>query len=289
MIAMKRVNEMIEKIEILEIVNTVICYNNHEEIIEYATKLSSLPNSEKVALVVVINLLENEKVSQLKTMLKKVDLFIYLVQPKQNLGYMNGMIEGYRVFNEKIKPKNIKYIIMSNTDINYPETDFLKTLLSYQYPENIWVIGPAVYVPTRNVFYRPRDVKRRTEKEIKKLIRIFNTPFINELYIRMSDLKGKLLSSSRDNSRMVYDVHGCYFIIKKELADLMLSTPFGALLYSEEAYVAEMAWKNNKNAYYDSKLLVEHMEHSVTSKLAYKRIARLSAESLSVILRDFYQ
>lgn len=272
----------------IQVINTVICYNNADEIVEYAQKVSGLVASETIALVIVVNSLNNSSVDKLKESLESIEIEFEIVVPKENLGYMNGMLEGYRYWGQNHNAENLKYIIMSNTDISYPSNLFLEKLLSSDYADDVAVIGPAVYVPQFDTFYKARSTKRRTIREIKKLITIFSIPLLNSLYIKLSAIKGAIKNNDKGISHQVYEVHGCYFVVTRDLADAMVDSPFGALLYSEEAYVAEMARRHKNSVYYDSDLLVEHLEHSVTGKLDYKKLSKYSVESLKVILRDFY-
>lgn len=272
----------------IKILNTIICYNNIDEVEEYVKKVSMLNSSDNVAMVIVVNKLDNGNVADLEERIAKIDIMTMVVKPNSNLGYMNGMIEGYKEYIKKYDCEALKYVIMSNTDINYPDNFFISKLLNNEYPNEIWSIGPAVYAPDRDNYDNPILDIRREKKAVIKTIKRFRTPIFNELYFHMSNIKGKFIKQKKGESHKVYEVHGCYFIVRKELADLMISNPFGALLYSEEAYVAEMVWHHNKFAYYDANLLVEHIEHTVTGKLDYKKLSRYIADSMEVILRDFY-
>lgn len=272
----------------IEVLNTIICYNNLEEVVQYVKKVSLLKSANKVAVAVVINKLDNGNIIDLQNELAKINILSFTVDPKTNLGYMNGMIKGYQAFKENYGTHDLKYIIMSNTDINYPDDTFISDLLLRNYSENVWSIGPAVYAPDRRNFDNPVCETRRSKMDVIKTIKIFRTPVFNEIYFHLSNLKGKIKKIPRGTSRNVYEVHGCYFVIRKELGDLMVQNPFGALLYSEESYVAEMVWHNGKTGYYDANLLVEHVEHTVTGKLDYKKLSKYIADSMEVILRDFY-
>lgn len=272
----------------IEILNSIICYNNMKEVVEYVSKVSELECSEKVAVAVVVNKLDNGKVSDLINRLKSINIESLVVQPISNLGYLNGMLEGYKAFVRQQDASNLKYVIMSNTDINYPDPAFIKKLLNKNYPCEVWSIGPAVYVPERKSYDNPVLDERRSKKDVKRIIKRFRTPIFNEFYFHLSNIKGKIIRQKIGISHKVYEVHGCYFVINRELAEKMVDMPFGALLYSEEAYVAEMVWHNNKISYYDSNLLVEHNEHSVTGKINYKKLSQYIADSMEVILRDFY-
>lgn len=276
-----------DRVNQVKILNTVICYDNVNEVLDYIQKLQRLEFSNYIAVCVVINKLQIFNEEELIDGINKLSICCMVVNPKKNLGYMNGMIFGYEVF---VKKYNLilDYVVMSNTDINYPDIGFYKKLLTNTYDDSIWGIGPAVYSTNSKSYTNPILFSRRTKQRVKYTIRIFKTPLINLFYIWASNLKTKIKKQKIGKSGLVYEVHGCFFIVKPQLVNEMIKKPFGALLYSEEAYVAEMIYHLGKKEYYDSELMVEHAEHSVTGRVKNKRIAKHIASSMAVILRDFY-
>lgn len=271
-----------------KILNTVICYNNVEEVLDYAKQLSELVYSEQICLIVVVNKLDNCSLSELELKMNEIRLETLVCNPGENLGYMNGMLFGYDNYKKFTNKHTPEFVIMSNTDIYYPDKMFLSKLMAKEYDEEIWGIGPAVFVPERNTYDNPIMDQRRSIEKINQLIKIFGMTFINELYLKASLIKGKVIKKGIGESRKVYEIHGCYFIVKGIMADELMKSPFGALLYSEETYIAEMAYRFNKCEFYDTDLLVNHIEHTVTSKVDIKRIAKYLCESMRVIKRDFY-
>lgn len=272
----------------IKVLNCVIFYDNMEEICSYISSIHELNNSSLIAVAVTVNKHSKESIKEIKDKITPLHDHVLVVDSKINLGYMKGMVLGYETFKKEYPNEDIKYVMMSNTDIVYPNKDFVDRLLSNDYPKDTWSIGPAVYAPKRKNYDNPIADTRRDIKEVKKLINIFSNKCIGPLYIRLSGLKGKLIKNKIGNSREVYEVHGCFFIVSKECADYMIDHPFRALLYSEESYVAETVFQNHKIAYYDKDLLVHHLEHTVTGKLNYKKIAFYIADSMQVILEDYY-
>mgnify|MGYP004519445831 CR=1 FL=1 len=271
----------------IEILNTIICYNNVAEVITYIKKVSELKDADKTAIMVVVNKIDNDTIEHLQNEIKKINILTYIYNPMQNLGYINGMLKGYEEY-LKISEDTLKYVIMSNTDIDYPDINFISKLLGNRYEEEVWSIGPAVYSPNMRNYDNPVLEKRRTKRAVMKTISIFRTPILNRIYYFLAVLKSKFIKRDKGKSRIVYEIHGCYFIVRPCLAKKMLDNQFGALLYSEEAYVAENVYSSNKKTFYDSDLLVYHMEHSVTGKLDFKKFANYIADSMEVILKEFY-
>ena len=269
-----------------EIINIVICYNNASEVIEYYREILSLDEGSKVGYVVVINSSTDEEASKLESFGYENE-HVYVFNPGKNLGYMNGLLYGYRGYSEHtgLIPK---YVIMSNTDIAFQDKEFATKLANKNYDSRVASIGPSVLVSELNSYDNPVSDERYTLQQMNMLIRIFSTPIIRELYVTASFIKPKFIKRKKDlNSRNVYEIHGCFFVLTGKYAEFLKDQKFGVLLYTEETFVAENAHRNNLITYYDADLEIVHKEHSTTSKLKPTRRAKLMAESMTWI-RDTY-
>lgn len=271
----------------LIILNSVIYYDNFDEVKQYVEHSYSLPYTDNLYFAIVVNKIKEEDVARLNSLYEGSNK-VFVFYPNKNLGYMNGLIEGYEAFVNKtsIEPD---YVIMSNTDIIYRDELFFKRFIENKYDDDIWVIGPSVYANNRKSFDNPVLDNRPSKRNVKKLIFFTSTPIIRSLYVGLSDYKARLVKREEEESRFIYQVHGCYFIVKNELAKQMVAHKFGVLLYSEEAYVSEEALKSNKKVYYDKTLKIIHDEHSVTGKLKTKKIAKYISESMRYILKEYYE
>ena len=269
-----------------EVINIVICYNNASEVMEYYSEILSLDEGKNIGYVVVINSSSEDEQRQLEQFGKDNE-HVYVFNPGKNLGYMNGLLLGYRGYRD-LTGNLPKYIIMSNTDIAFEDKAFAAKLLSRNYDSNVAIIGPSILVSELNSYDNPVSDDRYTIKQLNKVIMIHNTPAIREFYVTASFLKPKFIKRKKDfTSRNVYELHGCFFILTSEYAELLKTLNFGVLLYSEETFVAENAYRNGLKAFYDAELEVVHKEHSTTGKLKPTRRAKLIAESMTWI-RDTY-
>ncbi len=268
------------------IINIVICYNNASEVIEYYDEILSLDDGKKVGYVVVINSATEEEIDNLDTFSQEND-HVYVYNPGKNLGYMNGLLYGYRMYREQtgLLPQ---YIIMSNTDIAFPDKAFVTKLENKSYDNNLGVIGPSILVSELNSYDNPVSDERYTVNQLDSIIKKHSIPVLRESYVTAAFLKPKFIKRKKDTtSRSVYELHGCFFILSSKYAEYIKEFAFGVLLYSEEPFVAENAYRKGFIAYYDAELEIIHKEHSTTSKLKPTRRAKLMAESLSWI-RDTY-
>ena len=269
-----------------EIINIVICYNNAQEVMEYYNEILSLDEGKNIGYVVVINSASEDEQKQLEQFGKDNEK-VYVFEPGKNLGYMNGLLFGYREYRE-LTGNLPKYIIMSNTDIAFNDKSFATKLLNKNYDNDVATIGPSILVSELNSYDNPVSDERYTLKQLNKVIRTHKTPVLRECYVTASFLKPKFIKRKKDfTSRNVYELHGCFFILTGKYAELLKKLNFGVLLYSEETFVAEIAYRKGLKEYYDADLEVVHKEHSTTSKLKPTRRAKLIAESMTWI-RDTY-
>lgn len=270
-----------------EVISIVICYHNSGEVCHYADSLLQLDGGNDIALVVVINKATGMDIGALQSLAERSALDVMITDPGENLGYMNGLLFGYRQY-RAAGGAVPRYVILSNTDIQYADSGFLQELLGRKYQDGVWCIGPSIYVPGRKTYDNPSAGQRRTKREIDRLIHRFETPFLRVLYIGFSPVKGRLVRGKKPDSQLVYEVHGCFFILTGECADYMAEKRFGALMYSEEAFVAENIYQTGHQVFYDADLEVWHMEHSVTGLLSNRKIAEYLAESMRWIRDEFY-
>jgi len=270
--------------------NTVICYKNEEEVIEYANNLYQQNYSQDIVLVVVINESGIMATNIFESLLNSIGIEILICFPKENIGYLNGMIYGYKMYMET-KKSMPEWVIMSNTDIDFKDSSVIERLINSKYSSDIWCVGPAIYSPSKNTYDNPICIERRTIQRINFLIFVFSHSWLAAKYFKLSEIKSKIKSKKNkccQKSQLVYEVHGCFFIIRNEFAKILSNKGYEAFLFSEEAFIAELVRANNKFIFYDEDLEIIHKEHSVTNKLFINKKAAFYADSLKVIKNEFY-
>ena len=273
----------------MKLINSVVCYNNHTEVISFAKSLSELSNSHLIVLVISINQLSTDNLINLKESLKKIKLSTFINETNTNLGYLNGMIFGIKNFLTLNPEFQFDYALFSNTDVSFSRNDFLFKLMNKSYPSDYWAIGPVVFSSATKSNANPVAKVRRSKKEMDKLIFIFSTPLINYLYYFLSLVKSKLFKKYDLISKEVYEIHGSFMILKKDLVYELFNKPFKGFLYSEEAFISEIVFQSHKKVFYDSTLVVNHNEHSVTRFLGIKLKLKYIADSLKSVNEDFYK
>jgi GT2 family glycosyltransferase len=277
----------LEKIK-KQIINIVIFYDNEKEVYTYAEDLSHQTAKEDIVLVIVVNKKGKTQLENFKSKLNILSIATFVLDPNKNLGYLNGAIYGYEEYCRVYKSMP-KWVIVSNTDIEFRNNRFFEDLLYTKYEDDVWCIGPSVYSPKKKSFDNPHYIDRCTKDKINKLIYIHERPILAYVYAKLAIIKGKFFRSKKQENQFIYSVKGCFFIIRNELATILKHRKFKALLYSEESYIAEIIGEYKKRTYYDSTIEVIHNESTITGKLAIKKKSKYIADSLKIIRDEFYR
>lgn len=268
------------------LLNVVILYANEEEVINYTKKLSLQSISKDVSLIIVINKIGNMDEEKFIRNIKEMEIDTYIYKANRNLGYLNGLIYGIDKFSKEEKLPN--WIAMSNTDISFKEENFFESFLTYEYEPDIWIVGPSIYSLENKSYDNPQYKIRHTLNSINRRIFIFERPILSYLYFKLAKFKSKFKKTTKEDSQFVYSAHGCFFFIKKDFFDILKEKEYGALMYSEEAYLAELIRKNDKLCYYNNEIEVIHHESTVTSRLDIKKKTKYIVDSLRTIKKEFY-
>lgn len=266
---------------------SVINFANEEEVVAFAQHLAKQTIVKEILLAVTANKWTEEKRQWLYEMLDSLKIDAIVCDPGKNLGYLNGCLASYELLRKKMTLQ-LKWVMISNTDIEFASEDFFEILLEQEYSDDVGCIAPNVYVPSTGAYENPRYTKRFTKHEIQKRIKVFSSPMILGVYQRLGTLKAGRMRGEQKESQYVYLAHGCCFAVSVELANALCDVPYSALLYSEEAYVAEMAIQVGKRVYYDKCLKLYHHENAVTGKLKNEQRSKMFADSLSMIVKQFY-
>lgn len=270
-----------------EILVTAINYACENETYNYAKQFENFTNKDKIVLYIVDN--KTSEGSNLQERLNEINCDIVYLKPNENLGYLNGCFFGVDKFLE-INGYIANWVVVSNTDITYDNNMFYERFLNCHYEDSIWCVGPSVY-DTSGIYSNPHYKERISLKHVNRIIKCFSNKYLAKSYLFLSKIKSKLgyKNSIKEESQYVYSNHGCFFILKKEFFEHLGKEKFGALLYSEESFIAEFILENNKKAFYDNRIEVIHNANLVTGKVNIKRKAKFISESMSYIKRRFYE
>lgn len=271
-----------------KILNVVVCYENEEEVISYLNQLECQEKYLEIIFVVSVNRISNsENYHILNERLKDSSIECYIYSTGENLGYLNGLLFGYKMYCDECKNIDFLFVIFSNTDIEYNDKLFFKTLSLSDYDKSILCIGPSVYDSNRKTFRNPYIYKRYSKLELLIRIIMFNNPLFIDFISKINSKKDEKKVKKMD-SQFTYGVHGSYFILKSELIKKLFHYYPWVLLYGEELLVAEILKKEKKKCFYDSNLVITHNSGTTTSRQKDKIVKRLMASANKRIIKEFY-
>jgi GT2 family glycosyltransferase len=270
-----------------KIVNIVVCFKNEIEVSNYAKELSMQSIASNIVLVVVVNMESDIGNEFLKNKLENVALNSVIIHPKTNLGYMNGLLYGYRQYTEMTGTVP-RWVIMSNTDIHYWSNASLDNLLNAEYGDEVACIAPSIYLPSRKTYLNPQYMTRINRKKINRLIRVFKYNYLSRLYKLLYELKDSLSNHKEiTKTQYVYSAHGCFFILSGKFTESIKDIEHPALMYNEEIFIAENIYHSEKKCLYDPSLKVIHTGAAVIGKIGHEKRSQHLLDGLKAI-RSLY-
>lgn len=269
----------------MNITNIVIDYKNEDEVVNYAQQLAKQTVADNITLIVVVNASEN-RIQYLEKKLKEIKLKFKTYHPKENLGYINGMVYGF----DKCK-NNDEWFVLSNTDIVFDNIYFFERFMGSSESKDLnkWVIGPDIYAVNSHTYSNPYMSIRpnRQYYSIRNIAMKF--PLIYECIFNLKKkIKKRKIQTSNRRSSYVYAVHGSFFFVRKELLEQLLKDKRWELLYDEEQYIAENVRKSKKKVFFLNSIQVRHIEGTSTGKIALRKRYARSIKSNKRILKDYY-
>ncbi len=269
----------------MKILNTIVFYDNCEEVEKYILEVASIANG-MVDVVLVVN---SDKCNLVENMAARLSAkgvnSLQVRNYGENVGYLNTMLKTIK----QIDLAPYDFVILSNTDIRYDTKDFFQRLALNRYETDVGCIAPCVYATQSNSYSNPHYYERVSKTKLKRLVRIFKHPLMGKVYLKLAELKAGNGRKNKKESCYVYSPHGCYMIFTKDFINCICGYEYGVKMYSEESAIGELLKKYGKKCFYDSSISVVHQESTVTGRINYKKRFFAWRESLEYILREFYE
>ncbi len=263
-----------------EIVISVACYRNDDEIIEFAKQLLSQKNHEHITLLVTCNAVND--FDKLKERLNGVGQRYMAFNPQKNLGYLHGCLYGLEA--AKI---NYGWALITNTDITFCSDDFFERLLNID-TDGVWAVGPDVTLKSTNKRQNPFMVNRPSSSWLRTRRIAFSNVLFYRLFRSLSKLKNKgSHNEAVCNSGKVYSIHGSCMLLKKQCVDAVICNNDPIFMYEEELLVSELCLENGKSVYFNGEASIIHNENQTTGKIGLKRRQGWIKSSLKYICKRF--
>ncbi len=264
----------------------VVYFNEDEAESFFKSQLKEQSNQDYHVLIVNNGSNSHEKFSSKFNNFSNIEI----IGTGQNLGYLGGASLAIKYFREKF-PTSDPLVILSNTDIEFVEKDFLEKLLSVE--RNYDVAGPSIVSTITNSQLNPFSEKRYSKLKLKFLHRIYSIYFLYVVYQTLSLLKRKFFSEKPAKSLLkdillVYAIHGSFMIFGPGYFKKGGNFNFGSFLYEEELFIAEQAKHFNMRTIYIPDLHLLHREHATTGIYKSRKHISYMCDSILYILKTFY-
>lgn len=248
----------------------IICvnYNNDIETIEYVKRVNLLSQSQLCDIVIVDNSGKDSQYKKLKSELFQLKN-VYLVNAKKNLGYFGGMDYGLKYY-ISITNKYPDWIIVSNTDIDFADNNFLIDLSNRKEEDDIGVLAPKI-LTLDNVNQNPYMISPPNSIKINFLLTIYQSDILYKVYLNLSRFKNRIKShksSVHHPSEYIFAPHGSFIIISKSFFEHGGDLNYTGFLYGEEIYLGLILKEFDFKVRYCDDLTVYHHEHATTAKLS---------------------
>ena len=282
------------------ILTICVNYKNPLETESFLQKLFSLNGYDnEVALVV-----DNDEFSQGFDLSKlwKISSNIIFKSSGENLGYFGGANFGLREYLKEYELPD--WVIVSNTDIEFPDKDIFVKLKDYPGP-HVAVIAPDIELVTES--WLPSSSKHQNPcmRFRPSAIRMHALKWICScypgllMYKTASSLRYVLLDHFNRQTKTngmyvnkepveIYAPFGAYLIFHKTYFIKGGTLQHGAFLFGEEIFVAETSRRLNLKVIFDPRLKVIHREHSSLRKIGSRHAARYAREATHYLADTFF-
>jgi len=258
---------------------TVICYNNENEVLDFAKNLSRQSLIDHIQLLVTCNLCNDIK--DFRNKLTQIIPSVMVFDPGKNLGYLPGCLYGI----EKSQG-NYSWVMISNTDISFPQENYFEIALA-GISDEIWCIGPCIKLAKSGECQNPFLIKRPSKARINLWCLIYSCYSFFRVYFMLHSMKKEKIVKDLC-SQIVYAVHGSCFFLKKDCVSKIIGEKIKIFMYGEELLVAELVRECEKKCWVNLNAVVLHNENRVTSKIGSKKKQFWFNQSFSYLKERFF-
>ena len=223
----------------------ILNYNDYEETINYVEKIKGFKSLNEIVIV------DNNSTDTSFNKLKKIEKGnIRLLKANTNNGYAAGNNIGIKFLKDKVD-----YIIISNPDIIIEENVIKKLRADMDEDSDIAIVSPVI-------------------KQNGELLRGWRLPKIkDEIGLNLNYFhkyfEKKLKYDEKrysDKLTRVDVVSGCFFMIRRDILNLVGNFDESTFLFYEENILATKLKRINKRSYIDNEVKITHNESVTINK-----------------------
>lgn len=269
-------------------------YGTDVETLRFVDEVLGLPSKGAVNIVVVDNSGVSDK-NDLSAGLAAMGMAVRYMRPAGNLGYFGGAKWGLAEF---LKHNAMPgWVIVSNVDLRFADTDLLVNLCSNRYDAKTAVIAPDIRSSFSEISQNPYMTKRPTRRRMLfyKLLNknLFALNAYEALSLVKTNILGRLLLDAKGTVergvRRIYAPHGSFIIFKRCYFEKGGDLEYPGFLFGEEIFVAESARAHGLDVVFDSTLKIIHVEHVSTGFFWSRNKAEHRAKSVEYCYEKFFR
>ncbi|HEX7413649.1 MAG TPA: glycosyltransferase [Bacteroidia bacterium] len=264
----------------------LVNYFNEEEVFSFVVHQLHVDTNDFVEIVIVDNGSKTNLLSELENKSSKITS----IKAKTNLGYFGAANLGLTNYLDQHK-EYPQAVVVCNTDMKL-SVDFLAILQRKLTKENFDILGPSIHSSFLNYYQNPYILSRIKTSKLKFLQFVSSNYFLYSLFTIYHVVKTK---TSRSNSVQLtstlnpYAIHGSFMIFNKTFFQKGGTINYPSVLFGEELFIAEQAFKLNLNMVYDPALQVEHNEHATTGIFKSKETVAYLNQSYRYLLNTYFK
>lgn len=265
------------------IVISVTCYNNEDEVITFAKQIAEQSVSKNIRLIITCN--STKKYEYLKDAVNELSIVSYIHNPGKNLGYLQGCLYGV----EKTNLPNHYWLMISNTDLTFTTNTFFENILNDVNSDD-WCIGPNILLKETKKSQNPFFFERPSKRSMMIRKTAYSCFLLYQIYFTLSNIKARIVKNEdKYTSQYVYAVHGSCFLLNSEIVPVLMKESHNIFMYGEELLISELVREQDKKVFYNSYTKIIHNENQVTGKIANRKKQQWFRQSTDYIYRRFFK
>ncbi len=298
-----------------EILHICVNYGNYDESNQFVKDCLAQGSADCVKIALCDNSAEGVSVDNRLSQWQGHPQVEVISLPK-NPGYLGAAHCAYEYFLKQTSPqeetlgdawpRELKFLLLSNTDIRYCDNDFYRKLLDINPNENCALIAPSIRSTLTGCESNPLYSLRPSRQKMKFLSFVYrvyplawlyhtlsflkNTLFKNTLFgaTKRAEVKdkapnkvlGKVLGKAPEKTSSktpgtgggealsFYASHGCFIIFTPTFFSHGGSLNYPVKLYGEELFIAEQLQRKNLAIQWAPSIQILHREKGTENKLA---------------------
>ena len=264
----------------LNVLLTCINYNSYKELNKFLESVEQAYHAtKKINLLVCIA--DNSSNKEAVTL----DKYSFDCQyfPFDNVGYFGGATG---VFDRLPNMHKYDYVIISNVDLEVDQEIFKN--LSPNMDDKLAWISPSILSSFENrdkglgLSHRPSKLK------LILLAIMFRFPWLLYLVENTIYKRKTIVQKKYDRDKIIYSGHGSFIILTNIFFHTYPNWHYPMFLFCEELFLGELIRRKGLKVIYNPSLKIYDSEHVSTSQMPSKFSCKCQYDSISFILRTFY-